>query len=248
MKTRFYDRTAYRFSTEQVPACFVKLDEYFDNIIIDRQQIPLNPYVLFAESVCGRMADVEMYAYLLEDARKRETLERTEDDRAAILTRSFLLGFIAASRSLLDSSAVTLSSLYVLPLERSDQSLGSGDFWHQLVLHVPAVHRRYHPLRLFINEVFRWQQETVYRLPPLLALHAHYGHLPSRDAQLRVVDDVNFDLDQLAQEPYSFNWIDPLQLYGRWQPRLLALCEKVCQDIEIVSKKRLQPGDTSRGD
>jgi hypothetical protein len=243
MKTRFYDRTAYSLSSEPVPNCFLALDEYFDGIIIERQQIPLNHLVLLAESVCGRMADVEMYAFLLEDVRKRETLEREEDDRAAILSRSFLLGFISAARGLLDSSAVTLATLYDLPLNQSDQSFSSGDFWHQLVLHVPAVHRRYHPLRLFLNEVFRWQQETVYRLPPLLSLHAHYGHLPGRDAQLRVVDDINFNLEQLAHEPYSVNWIDPLQLYGRWKPRLLALCEKVCVDIENVSKKRMRPGD-----
>ena len=83
----------------------------------------------------------------------------------------------------------------------------------------------------------------MYRLPPLVSLHAHYGHLPSRDAQLRVVDDINFDLEQLAHEPYSVNWIDPLQLHARWKPRLLALCEKVCQDIETRSKQAQTPGD-----
>lgn len=242
MKTHFYDRTAYSLSSQPVPDCFLALDDYFDSFIVERQQIPLNSDVLLAESVCARMADVEMYAFLLEDVRKRETLEREEDDRAAILTRSFLLGFIGASRGLLDSSAVTLATLYALPLNQSDQSFTSGDFWHQLVLNVPGVHRRYHPLRLFFNEVLRWQQETVFRLPPLLSLHGHYGHLPGRDAQLRVVDDINFNLEQLAHEPYSVKWIDPLQLYARWKPRLLALCEKICQDIETCSKKRRTPG------
>ena len=235
MKTEFYDRTAYSLSSEPVPNCFLKLDDHFDSFLSERQQFATNRYVLLAESVCGRMADVEMYAFLLEDVRKRKSLDRQEDDRAAILTRSFLLGFLGACRGLLDSSAVTLATVYELPLSQAERSFTNGAFWHQLVLNVPAVHRRYHPLRLFFNEILRWQHETVYRLPPLVALHGHYGHLPGRDAQLRVVDDMNFDLEQLAQEPYGVTWIDPLQLYSRWKPRLLSLCEKVCQDIETCS-------------
>lgn len=235
MKTQFYDRTAYSLSSEPVPNCFLKLDDHFDSFLSERQQFATNRYVLLAESVCGRMADVEMYAFLLEDVRKRKSLDRQEDDRAAILTRSFLLGFLGACRGLLDSSAVTLATVYELPLSQAERSFTNGAFWHQLVLNVPAVHRRYHPLRLFFNEILRWQHETVYRLPPLVALHGHYGHLPGRDAQLRVVDDMNFDLEQLAQEPYGVTWIDPLQLYSRWKPRLLSLCEKVCQDIETCS-------------
>jgi hypothetical protein len=235
MKTQFYDRTAYSLSSEPVPNCFLKLDDHFDTFLTDRQQFATNRFVLLAESVCGRMADVEMYAFLLEDVRKRKSIDRQEDDRAAILTRSFLLGFLGACRGLLDSSAVTLATLYELPLSQSEQSFTNGDFWHQLVLNMPAVHRRYHPLRLFFNEILRWQHETVFRLPPLIALHGHYGHLPGRDAQLRVVDDINFNLEQLAHEPYGVNWIDPLELYARWKPRLLSLCEKVCQDIEKCS-------------
>jgi hypothetical protein len=121
--------------------------------------------------------------------------------------------------------------LYNLPLGRGDRAFSNADFWHQLVLIVPAVHRRYHPLRLFFNEILRWQTETVYRIPPLVVLQGQYGHLPGREAQLKVADDASMELAQMARDPYRVNWIDPLDLYTRWKPRLLALCEKVCQDI-----------------
>ncbi len=241
MKTNFYDRTAYSLSSEPVPDCFITLDDYFDTVTIEREQFITNPYVLLAESVCARMADVEMYAFLMQDVRKRETLERQEDDRAAILTRTFLIGFIGSCRTLLDSSAVTLSTIYNLPIDYTEQTFTSSDFWHQLVLYQPAVHRRYHPLRLFFNEILHWQQESVFRIPPLLVLHAHYGHMPGRDVQLRVIDDTNYNLEHVAHEPYSVDWIDPLQLYTRWKPRLLAVCEKICADIEACSKARLAP-------
>ena len=248
MKTRFYDRTAYSLSSEPVPNCFLKLDDHFDQLPIERQQIPTQ-----SRSCSWPKASAVAWptwkctpSYWRTCANAKPSNVH-EDDRAAILTRSFLLGFISAARGLLDSSAVTLATLYEsAPESRLNRTFTSGDFWHQLVLHVPAVHRRYHPFRLFFNEVLRWQHETVYRLPPLVSLHAHYGHLPSRDAQLRVVDDINFDLEQLAHEPYSVNWIDPLQLYARWKPRLLALCEKICQDIETCSKKRQTPGRNAR--
>jgi hypothetical protein len=231
MKTYFYERSAYKLSSEPVPDFFISLDEHFENRLAYEQNIYAHPSVLLAESVCSRMADVEMYAFLLQDVRKRNSIERSEDEKAAVLTRSFLLGFLAACKALLDSSAVSLAMIYNLPLGRADRTFSNGDFWHQLVLTVPAVHRRYHPLRLFFNEILRWQAETVYRVPPLVVLQGQHGHLPGREAQLKVADDASMELPQMARDPYRVNWIDPLELYTRWKPRLLSLCEKVCQDI-----------------
>jgi hypothetical protein len=232
MKTYFYERTAYKLSDEAVPECFLRLDEHFDMALAYDHNLYAHRSVLLAESVCSRMADVEMYAFLLEDTRKRNSIERKEDEKAAILTRSFLLGFLCASRALLDSCAVTLAMLYELKIAKGDRSFINGDFWHQLVLVTPAVHRRYHPLRLFFAEVMRWQAETVYRVPPLVVLQGQYGHLPGREAQLKVADDTTWELPQMAAEPHRVNWIDPLELYTRWKPRLLSLCEKVCQDLQ----------------
>jgi hypothetical protein len=232
MKTYFYERTAYKLSEEPIPEFFLKLDEHFDAALAYDHNLYAHRSVLLAESVCSRMADVEMYAFLLEDMRKRNSIERKEDEKAAILTRSFLLGFLGVSRALLDSCAVTLATLFELEIGKADRSFSNGDFWHQLVLVAPTVHRRYHPLRLFFGEVMRWQAETVYRVPPLVILQGQYGHLPGREAQLKVADDAAWELPQMAAEPHRVNWIDPLELYTRWKPRLLALCEKICVDIQ----------------
>ncbi|MCC6453959.1 MAG: hypothetical protein IT328_03375 [Caldilineaceae bacterium] len=232
MKTYFYERTAYKLSDDAVPDCFLKLDNHFDEALVYDQNLYAHRSVLLAESVCSRMADVEMYAFLLEDTRKRNSIERKEDEKAAILTRSFFLGLLSTCRALLDSCAVTLATLYDLEIAKGDRAFTNGDFWHQLVLVAPAVHRRYHPLRLFFNEIMRWQAETVYRVPPLVVLQGQYGHLPGREVQLRVADDTAWELPQMAAEPHRVNWIDPLELYTRWKPRLLSLCEKVCLDIQ----------------
>ena len=84
MKTFFYDRTAYSLSAEPVPSFFLKLDDVFDARFTEHGEFAVDRNVLLAESVCARMADVEMYAYLMEDVRKRTSLERKEEDRAAV--------------------------------------------------------------------------------------------------------------------------------------------------------------------
>ena len=67
MKTYFYERTAYKLSDEAVPECFLKLDEHFDVALSYDHNLYAHRSVLLAESICSRMADVEMYAFLLED-------------------------------------------------------------------------------------------------------------------------------------------------------------------------------------
>ncbi|MCL4861365.1 MAG: hypothetical protein KJZ93_18250 [Caldilineaceae bacterium] len=234
MKTYFYERTAYKLSDEPVPNCFIKLDEHFD-ISPSVNNATIHLAVVLAESLCARMADVEMYAFLIEDARKRHGLDKGGDLKAAILTRSFLYGYFGAARSLLDCGATTLALLYELALTPAERTFRNGDFWHQLVTGQPSVHRRYHAMRLFFNEVLRWNDQTVTRIPPLSISHSQFGAFSSREMHLRVLDEDEMDLPQLTGEPLRVHWLDPLLLHDRWKPRLLSLCEKLCQDIEACS-------------
>ncbi len=232
MKTRFYERTAYKLSEQPVPNCFIKLDDHFAERLGVIQANHPHASVIIAESVCARMADVEMYAFLIEDARKRHGLEKGNDVKAAILTRSFFVGYLGATRALLDSAAVGLAILYALPIQPGERSFGHGTFWHQLVTAVPNVHRRYHAMRLAMNEMLRWCSEIPYRVPPLYVSHEQFGPYSSREMHLRMLDEANVDLTKIPAEPLRFNWLDPLHLHDRWKTTLLNLCEKICHDIE----------------
>jgi hypothetical protein len=234
MKTYFYDRTAYKLSEEPIPACFLQLDEHFAQspAITDNAA---HLAVLLAESICARMADVEMYAFLMEDARKRHVQDKGSEVKAAVLTRSFLFGYLGAGRALLDAGATTLALLYALPLRPAERIFRNSDFWHQLVTIQPGVHRRYHPLRLFFNELLRWCDETVLRIPPLTVSHSHFGPFSNREMHMRVLDEAELDLPQLTVEPLRVTWLDPLALHDRWQPKLLTLCEKLCYDLQACS-------------
>lgn len=235
LKTRFYERTAYRFSDEPVPSCFMKLDDHFDARFPEANVASTHINVLLAESICSRMADLEMYAFLIEDVRKRHGLDKDSDVRGAIRTRSLFIGYLGVGRALLDSAAITLAILCKLPVSNTERTFVNSDFWHQLVTAAPNVHRRYHPMRLFFNEIMRWNNEMVLRVPPLMVSHQHFGQFSSREMHLRALDDPAVDWPQMLVEPTRLNWIDPLHLHDRWKPKLLSLCERICQDIEACT-------------
>jgi hypothetical protein len=233
MKTEFYLHTAYRLSEMPVPNCFLKLDEHFDIHLEPRipREGGTHVALLLAESICARMADVEMYAYLIDDTRRRQRIGHDGDAKVAILTRPFLMGYLGSARALLDSSAATLATLYDLALERPYRTFGSAEFWQQFVTRAPNPYRRYHPMRIFFAEVLRWTNETVDRVPPLEAMRALFGQYSTREAHLKILDEGAVDLGQLPEERRPLAWIDPLTLHDRWKPQFLSLCEKLCTEI-----------------
>ena len=236
MKTRYYQRTAYSLSDQPIPSCFIRLDEVFNVKLSNDPLSELHTSVVLAESLCSRMADIEMYAYLIADAGKRHSLDasqtdRTSDMNAAILTRAFTVGYAGACRALLDSAAVSLSTIYGLQVDRSEATFRSPEFWHNLVLRQPNVHRRYHGMRLFFTAITQWCDETPQQIPPISILLYHYGEYSRRETLIQVLEDRSVTLDQLAADAFRVRWINPLDLHRRWKPDLLTLCEKVCQDI-----------------
>lgn len=232
MKTRFYERTAYQLSDQPVPSCFTRLDDLFDSQFTTYEDAYTHPCVVMAEVLCARMADLEMYAFLIEDARKRHTVDPKAEEKAAILTRSFWVGYLGAGRALLDVAASILAGLYSLPLTAATMTFASGDFWHQLVSRAPNVHRRYHPLRLFVTEFLRWSTESAHRIPPIIVVEAQFGKYAPRDNRLRFYDEPNFTLAEMSDVTMLAHWIDPLALHDRWKPQFMLLCEKLAVDLE----------------
>ncbi|MEM7128882.1 MAG: hypothetical protein AAF702_21290 [Chloroflexota bacterium] len=245
MKTLFYERTAYNLSDEPVPNCFFLLDEAFDRHFSTILEAYLNRSLMLAEIICSRMADVELYAFLLNDARGRgdgfavgassnadiEALTghaNSDANKGAILMRSYMAGYLSACKTLLDSAAYTLSELYQLPIERSARRFENAEFWHQLVLSAPNAHRRYHSRRIFFREVVRWRDEVVERVPPIALLQ---GHLMRQSLQLDVVNDPSENLDKLLSDAPTLYWRNPMDLHREWKPKFLDLCERLCVDI-----------------
>ncbi len=256
MKTYFYERTAYQLSSEPVPQCFLALDEHFARQFLTEREAFTHPNVILAESVCARMADIELYAFLLQDVRNQHGTgdpdpsqqtspksgdkpgrirdDRLGDGRASSLTRAFAIGYLGACVALLDGCAVTLTQLFYLSLPLAERRLTHANFWHQLVVKQPNVHRRYHALRLFINDVARWQSEIPHRVPPLSILQGreYLGQPLRSEMRVQLVETTDIGLPQMATTAVPLSWIDPVALHQRWRPQLLNLCERICRDLE----------------
>ncbi|MFM7172219.1 MAG: hypothetical protein ACKO4U_04180 [Caldilinea sp.] len=232
MRTRFYERTTYQLSDQPVPSCFIRLDERFDQQFATYEEALASACVVMAESLCARMADVEMYAFLIEDARKRHKVDPQAEEKAPLLTRSFWVGYLGACRALLDTGASILAGLYALPLTPASMTFASSEFWHQLVATRPQVHRRYHPLRLLLTEILRWSTESAHRIPPIGVVEAQFGRYAPRENRLRFLEEPSFTLAEMNQPTLSARWVDPLTLHDRWKPQLMLLCEKLVVDLE----------------
>ena len=160
--------------------------------------------------------------------------------KAPILTRSFLMGYLTSCRALLECGALALGILYNLDLPIAQQRFSNTEFWRQLVSIVPNVHRRYHSMRLFFQDVDHWCAEIPLRLPPIVALYAEdgLGRMISQEMQARVLDEAVAKLDDLPLG-LDHNWLDPIALHRRWKPDLVSLCERLCRDIESQTRGRL---------
>lgn len=234
MKTDFYQRTAYKLSNTPVPDCFLKLDDHFDRVLPGAlpRGAATHVSVLLAENICARMAEVEMYAFLIEDARKRPRLGYEGEADAAILTRAYFVAYLGAARATLDSLAGALATIYELGLPRNECTFASTTFWQVLVERFPNVHRRYHTQRIFFNEVFRWCNETRDRIVPLDVVYTALGHISTRDSHTKMLDESETDYLALAYNRTTFKWIDPLELHDRWKGQFLGVCERLCKEIE----------------
>lgn len=236
MKTFFHEHTAYRIADAPLPGCFERLDEHFDvslGVAMPRGAAT-HVAVLLAESICARMGESELYMQWIGELRKRQRLDKEGDARAAILTRTWFVGYLGACRALLDACANALSTVHDLMLERANRTFASPLFWQTLVEHTPNIHRRYHGSRIFFNEVFRWCSETTDRIVPLEMVYVTFGQYSSRDSHFRVIDEPDTDFATLAYIHRTYNWVDPLQIHDRWKPQLLTLCDKLCGEIQTM--------------
>jgi hypothetical protein len=169
------------------------------------------------------MADVEINAFLIEDARKRHTVDPKAEAKAAILTRILLAG--AAVRCWTGAAGFASMTSLQRPRRPRQRRLLASLF--------PAANaRRYHPLRLFVTEFMRWTTESAHRIPPILVIEAQFGKYAPRDNRLQFYDEPDFTLAEMSSVTMHARWIDPLALHDRWKPQFMLLCEKLAVDLE----------------
>jgi hypothetical protein len=237
VKTHFYNRTLYKHLQQDIPHCFISLDERFDKKYSNLGEAS-SGLLPFAENVCRRMGDIDFYAQSIDDAYSSHDLPFDN----ALLIGTFLVGYFGTCKSLLDAGAITLSSIFQLELESKHQDLDPkrGRFWGKLNAKNSDAFNRYQTLQPFFKEIIEWRDFSVHRLTPIVVVsgptNARQGKSPSEinrsDVNIQMVANPDVYPNDLIKEGLGVSWMHPPDLHLVWRPKLVQFCEYLCADIE----------------
>jgi hypothetical protein len=223
MKTYFYNRSAYAIKSIPVPRCFVELEKHFDklpNLILSGKG---HESVGLAENLCRRMADIELYAWYILEAKKD-----SKPQRGAIFIGTFLVGYFSACKSLLDAGAITLAKVYNLNLTNKQMDFSKGKFWAELENRTGMViKKRFQRFTSLRKDIIKWRDAAIHRETPLVLLHTH----GLKDGVIKVATDPEPNWQKLLESPLSIPWVDPLYFHEKWLNQLFDFCQEVCLDI-----------------
>jgi hypothetical protein len=230
MKTYFYNRTAYSLDlpTITVPKCFLKLEQYFDDLSITSPGLT-HKSVKLAENLCRRIADVELYAWYISDA-----LKSTNKGRASILIGSLLVGYFNACKSLLDAGAITLAEIYHLKLTNKEMDFSKSKFWKVLEKQIGSVIKdRYAPFLGLFNDIIVWRDAATHRVTPLVVRHSNGppDTVPHKKVAIMMAAQPEPEMTIVVANPMSIRWVEPLYYHKKWESQLIQYCAQICLDI-----------------
>jgi len=229
-----YANTAYRLGYFQVPKCFEKLGEFIGKLLLREKnnRIVLKAhsalYIDLAQNLCRRMADIELYAWLISQA------ETAPDAfNGAALVGTYLVGYFSACKSLLDAGSVTLAKLYKLNLSNKEMGFTKREFWKELKEKKSTVHHRYTKFDGLVNDIVEWRNSAVHRVTPLAAVHSSEDpdKTPRDKQEIRMVAEPDAEFSTVVKNHEKITWVKPLHFHSKWKNRLIEFCEEVCLDI-----------------
>lgn len=245
MKGLVYSNTAYRLGHFQVPECFKKLDDFFDELLFKNGKVLVHKSSDLAQNLCRRMADIELYAWLISQA---ETAPDTFN--GAALVGTYLVGYFSACKSLLDAGSITLAKLYNLNLSNKEMDFSKPKFWSELKEKQATVYHRYTTFDGLVKDIVKWRDSAVHRVTPLVIVHAPDGpdKTPRVKQEIRMVVKPDAELSTVVKNHENITWVKPLHFHNKWKTHLSEFCEEVCLDMRDKIKSSLlesaQPQDS----
>jgi hypothetical protein len=245
MKGFVYFNTAYRLGYSQVPECFKKLDDFFDELLFKNGKVWVRESSDLAQNLCRRMADIKLYAWLTSQA------ETAPDAfKGAILIGTYLVGYFSACKSLLDAGSITLAKLYNLNLSNKEMDFSKQKFWKELQEKQPTVYHRYTTFDGLVKDILKWRDSAVHRVTLLVIVHApdDPDKTPRDKQEIRMVAKPDAELSAVAKMFEKTVWVEPVHFHNNWKSRLMKFCEEVCLDIRDKTQSSLlqssQPQDS----
>lgn len=245
MKGFVYANTAYRLGHFQVPECFERLDKFSDKLIFKKNnKIVLDArsslYSDLAQNLCRRMADIELYGWVISQA---ET--DTDIFNGAALVGAYLVGYFSACKSLLDAGSITLAKLYNLNLPNKEMDFSKPKFWKELKERQPTIYIRYTRFDGLVKDIVKWRDSAVHRVAPLVIVHAHGDpdKTPRDKQEIKMVAKPDAKISTVVMNHEKITWVKPLHFHNKWESRLIEFCEEVCLDMrDKIKSSLLQSG------
>jgi len=164
-------------------------------------------------NLCRRIGDVDLYHQWI-----RNSLESDSSPWwSAAFATTALVGYFSAGKSLLDAGAVALDHLLGLGFRPKQQDFSKGKFWNKLQTADGNAYERLRNHRPFIDEVVRWRDASVHRLPPRVRVLSDGPPAKTpvtttkQDVRHGMPDDPGADMmDMLLGK--KLTWVDPLEL------------------------------------
>lgn len=228
MKSFFYMRTAYRLFMDQLPQCFVDLDNVLAPSLVTADEQFLHPAVRQGERLCRRMAGVDFYAVELA-----KVMGEDNEGDAAIEAEILLVGYMSSCKAVLDAAAIVLTQLFALGLSSKQQDLRLPRFRSTFKGKNADAAARYSGWDTLIDrEIVPWRDAVIHRETPIVVPRG--AGLPFQGLHASPIAqalDPDADAAQLLHNPESFVWVDPLHFHRRWRSSLVALCDEVCSNV-----------------
>lgn len=260
MKTVFHTRSAYIFlpGENRTPECFLKLDEYFDMKIPENtgpSKILEFPLVSLAGNLCYRMADIDLYAFLIHDL-LNDTYELWNErspthrniHKKTMLASSLLISYFSSCKSLFDAGAIALNQLYSLGLKNKEQDFGKTKFKEILG---KKSQFDCNPHFSLVKEIIKWRDCGIHRMPPSVIPVENRLFPDSSGKGFRICligttqkgsDELEgpINLDEFlkaienndSQMKKKLGFSQLLDLHEEWRPKFIEFCILICDEIK----------------
>ena len=204
------DESGYPFTGISPPSWIKQIDAFFAGKPI---QLVADRAFRLSANLCRRIGDVDLYHQWI-----RNSLESDSSPWwSAAFATTALVGYFSAGKSLLDAGAVALDHLLGLGFRPKQQDFSKGKFWNKLQTADGNAYERLRNHRPFIDEVVRWRDASVHRLPPRVRVLSDGPPAKTpvtttkQDVRHGMPDDPGADMmDMLLGK--KLTWVDPLEL------------------------------------
>lgn len=242
---------------KSTPECFLKLDEYFDTKISESAgpSILEFPLVNLAGNLCYRMADIDLYAFLIDDLLNDSYIFWSERSpthqkihKKTMLASSLLISYFCSCKSLFDAGAIALNHLYSMGLKDKQQDFGKKDF--KKILNKKS---QYHYDQYFslVDEIIKWRDCYIHRIPPAV-MPVENRLIPdssSKGFSICLIGKTQkgsyelggpINLNEViwayenddSQTKNKLGLCQLLDLHEEWRPKLVEFCMLICNEIK----------------